>query len=79
MIAIDTSSLAHYLAGSRGKDVEAVDIALAQSQACLPPVVLSEILSDPARPAPLEKALLDIPMLELNPASGSARGDCARR
>jgi predicted nucleic acid-binding protein len=67
VIAIDTTSLAHYLAGSRGKDVEAVDIALAQSQACLPPVVLSEILSDPTRPAPLEKVLLAIPMLELKP------------
>lgn len=67
MIALDTSSLAHYLAGSPGLDVEAVDVALAQSQACLPPVVLSELLSDPARPASLEKALLAIPLLELQP------------
>lgn len=65
MIALDTSSLVHYLGGSAGKDVEAVDIALAQSQACLPPVVLSEVLSDPALPRPLEEVLLHIPTLDL--------------
>jgi hypothetical protein len=67
VIALDTSSLAHYLAGSSGSDVEAVDMALEQSQACLPPVVLSEVLSDPTRPAGLEKALLAIPLLALKP------------
>jgi predicted nucleic acid-binding protein len=65
VIALDTSSLVHYLGGSAGKDVEAVDIALAQSQACLPPVVLSEVLSDPGLPRPLEEVLLQIPTLDL--------------
>jgi predicted nucleic acid-binding protein len=65
VIALDTSSLVHYLAGSKGKDVDAVDIALAQSQACLPPVVLSEVLSDPVLPPKLEEALLRIPVLVL--------------
>ena len=67
MIALDTSSLVHYLGGSVGKDVEAVDIALTQSQACLPLVVLSEVLSDPQLPRPLEEALLRIPTLDLRP------------
>ena len=65
MIALDTSSLVHYLAGSRGKDVEAVDIALAQSVGCLPPVVLSEILSDPMLPPRLEEIVLQIPTLDV--------------
>jgi predicted nucleic acid-binding protein len=65
VIALDTSSLAHYLAGSKGRDIEAVDVALVQSQACLPPVVLSELLSDPARPRALEVALLRIPLLSI--------------
>ncbi|MEO5760873.1 MAG: PIN domain-containing protein [Vicinamibacteria bacterium] len=64
MIALDTNSLVHYLAGSRGPDVEAVELALAESQACLPPVVLSEILSDPTLPRNLEKVVLQIPTLE---------------
>lgn len=67
MIALDTSSLAHYLAGSSGRDVEAVDVALVQSQACLPPVVLSELLSVPGRPPALEALLLGIPLLETPP------------
>lgn len=67
MIALDTSSLAHYLAGSSGRDVEAVDVALAQSQACLPPVVLSELLSAGNRPPALEAAILGIPLLETEP------------
>ncbi len=67
MIALDTSSLVHYLGGSTGKDVQAVDVALAQSQACLPPVVLSEVLSDAKLPPPLEEILLQIPVLTLEP------------
>ena len=67
MIAIDSSSLVHYLAGSSGEDVEAVEIALAQSQGCLPPVVLSEVLSDPTLPRRLEEVLLQIPTLDLTP------------
>ena len=67
MIALDTSSLVHYLAGSAGKDVDAVDEALAHSQACLPPVVLCEVLSDPKLPRRLEQALLRIPVLSLEP------------
>ena len=67
MIALDTSSLVHYLGGSAGKDVDAVDVALAQSQACLPPVVLSEVLSDPELLRPLEEVLLRIPTLDLRP------------
>lgn len=65
MIALDTSSLVHFLAGSTGKDVDAVDAALGQNQACLPPVVLSEVLSAPDLPQTLERALLQIPVLPL--------------
>ena len=65
MIALDTSSLVHYLAGSPGPDVEAVDVALIESQACLPPVVLSEILSDSKLPRAVEEVVLQIPTLEL--------------
>ena len=65
MIALDTSSLVHYLAGSAGPDVDAVDVALIESQACLPPVVLCEILSDPKLPRAVEEVVLQIPTLEL--------------
>ena len=39
-------------------------MALAESQACLPPVVLSEILSDPGLPPALAELVLQIPTLE---------------
>jgi predicted nucleic acid-binding protein len=42
-----------------------VDAALRQSQACLPPVVVSEILSDPRLPPGLAELVLQIPMLEV--------------
>jgi hypothetical protein len=67
VIALDTSSLVHYLAGSEGADVDAVDLALAESQACLPLVVLSEVLSDPKLPKKLEDILFRIPTLETTP------------
>jgi predicted nucleic acid-binding protein len=63
LIALDSSSLIHYLAGSPGDDVALVDVALAQSQACLPPVVLSELLSDPKLTPELCEILLQIPLL----------------
>lgn len=67
MIALDSSSLIHYLAGSRAADTAAVDTALAESQACLPPVVLSELLSDPKLPGELVDLLLQVPLLETLP------------
>lgn len=63
MVAIDTSSLVAYLSGAAGNDVDAVDRALADSQACLPPVVLTELLSDPKLPQDVAATLHDIPLL----------------
>ena len=67
MIALDTSSLVAYLSNERGRDVEAVEIALAERQACLPPAVLAELLSDPKLPsktAALFKALPQLAVTE---------------
>lgn len=46
MIAVDTSSLRRFLSGSTGADVDAVADALAHRSVALPPVVLTEMLSD---------------------------------
>jgi predicted nucleic acid-binding protein len=66
MIALDTSSLVAYLAGGIGADVQAVDLALADSQACLPPVVLAELLSDPKLPDEVAAILREIPQLAIS-------------
>jgi hypothetical protein len=63
LIAIDSSSLIAYLSGAGGTDVAAVDAALASKQGCLPPVVLTELLSDPNLPKALEGLLQRLPRL----------------
>jgi predicted nucleic acid-binding protein len=65
VIAADTSTVIAYLAGANGKDVEALDLALSESQMCLPPVVLTELLSDPKLPAAVARLLEEVPVLEI--------------
>ena len=66
MLAVDSSSLIPYLAGEKGDDVDAVEMALQSKQAVLPPVVLCELLSDPALPEQLSRALKTLPLLPLS-------------
>jgi len=65
MIAIDTSSWVAFFSGASGDDVDLVSKALVESQACLVPVVLTELLSDPQLPARVAALLKDLPMLEV--------------
>ncbi len=64
MIAIDTSSLIAYLKGDEGADVGSVDEALKLGQAALPPVVLTEILSDPRLDRRVACLIRGMPILE---------------
>ncbi|MGE5443109.1 MAG: hypothetical protein ACM3SR_00715 [Ignavibacteriales bacterium] len=50
MIAVDSSSLIAFLACDSGSDVNAIEDALNAQALILPPVVLTEILSDPKLP-----------------------------
>lgn len=63
MIAVDSSSFIAYLEGSSGHDVDSVDEALMHGQLVLPPVVLSELLSDPGLSSQNAGLLLDLPQL----------------
>ena len=65
MIALDTISLIAYLSGSQGPDVEATGIALEHHQAILPPVVLSELLSDPELDRRVKELFVHLPLLEI--------------
>lgn len=65
MIAIDTSSWVAFFAGAPGADVELVGKALGDDQACLVPVVLTELLSDRQLPARVAALLKDLPLLEV--------------
>lgn len=65
MIALDTSSTIAFLAGERGADVDAVDAALKLRQGVFPPVVVTELLSDPTTRGHLAALIRAIPSLEV--------------
>ncbi len=65
MIALDTSSLIAYLGGSSGRDVEATDLVLAHHQGVLPPVVLSELLSNPQLAPSALQFFRELPLLDI--------------
>jgi predicted nucleic acid-binding protein len=67
VIAADTSSLVAFLEGDAGDDVEMIQTALDEHQLVLPPVVLTELLSDPGLPAPVRALLTALPQLQLEP------------
>lgn len=64
MRASDTSSLLAYLAGDSGPDVTLVDQALAQGTLCLPPVVLTEMLSGMPKSSQLQSQIIACPLLD---------------
>ena len=57
MIAAETSSLVAFFGGENGADVDKVAVAIAAGELVLPPVVLTEILSDPKAGETLESEL----------------------
>jgi hypothetical protein len=64
MIAADTSSLVAFLEGDSGSDVDVVEDSLHSQILTLPPVVLTEIISDPKLPKQVYKILIGLPILE---------------
>lgn len=65
MIAIDSSSFIAYLGGDGGPDVEATGLALEHRQAIIPPVVLSELLSDASILRTVRQLFERLPLLEI--------------
>ena len=68
MIAVDTSTLIAFFQDAPGRDVTALDRALELQQVVLPPVVVTEILSDPKLERHALRVVKTIPTLE--PVSG---------
>jgi hypothetical protein len=65
MIAADTSTWIAFLGGTNGQDVDSLDLALQERQVVMPPVVLTELLSDPQLPPGVAKMLSEVPMVEI--------------
>ena len=66
MIAADTSTWIAFLRGERGSDVDILDLALRDQQVVMPPVVLTELLSDSKLPAEVASTLCEVPLLEIS-------------
>jgi hypothetical protein len=67
MIAVDTSAMVAYLTGDNGSDLQPLDAGLYDGTAALPPVVLTELLSDPLRRSSMATMLTALPTLEILP------------
>ena len=65
MIAVDTSSLVEFLKGSPGRDIDLIEVALAEKNLILPPIVLAEIISDPKLKTEIKETLQSIPSLQI--------------
>jgi predicted nucleic acid-binding protein len=64
MIAADTSTWIAFLQGDAGGDVELLDAALRDRQVLMPPVVLTELLSDAKLPDAVAETLAQLPLIE---------------
>ena len=67
MIAADTSSMIAFLEGTPGADADVIQSALDHQQLALPPVVLTELLSDPGLPKAVRALLAGLPILVVEP------------
>lgn len=77
MIACDTSSLSAFLKGEAGDDVLKLVEALAAAELCLPPTVLTEMLSDP-RAGPNLTILANIDLLPILDGFWERAGEARR-
>lgn len=69
MIAVDTSSWIAFFSDREpaGDDTALVESALADHQACLPPVVVAELFSEPKLPPTVASLLAQLPVLDPEP------------
>jgi predicted nucleic acid-binding protein len=67
MIAADTSTWIAFLEGAPGQDAQLLERALTDRQMLMIPVVLTELLSDPALTSAVAETLSEIPMIEAEP------------
>lgn len=64
MIAVDTSVLIDYFQGTNNAKTDKLDKAFAYHSLLLPPVVITEIMSDSLLPVEFSEKILEIPVLD---------------
>ena len=65
MIAVDTSSMIAFLQDGEGDDVDVIQSALDHQHLVLPPVVLTELLSEPTLRPDVRSLLTALPQLNV--------------
>ncbi|HJT43450.1 MAG TPA: PIN domain-containing protein [Rhizomicrobium sp.] len=78
MIAVDTSALSAFLKGEPGKGSDRLALALQAGDLRLPPVVITEILSDPLASSVLADLLSQAELLEIQDGYWQRAGDLRR-
>ncbi|HEX4027234.1 MAG TPA: PIN domain-containing protein [Rhizomicrobium sp.] len=78
MIAADTSALSALLKGEAGKDCDRLALALQAGELKLPPVVVTETLSDPLAFNAVADLLSQIELLEIKDGYWQRAGDMRR-
>jgi predicted nucleic acid-binding protein len=78
VIAADTSSLRRFLSGQSGEDCDAIAAAIVHRSIVLPPVVLTEMLSD-ASAAQTAAVLSALPLLEVSDGYWARAGQLRAR
>jgi predicted nucleic acid-binding protein len=76
---VDTSTLSALFAGEHGKDVDTLADSLARGDVRLPPVVLTEILSDPDAAKVLTPRLLELELLDVSEGYWQRAGEARAR
>jgi predicted nucleic acid-binding protein len=79
MVAADTSSFVAYFTGEKGEDVERLAAALAAGQVILPPIVLAELLSDPAAAETIEPEVTSLASVPVDQGYWARAGALRRK
>ena len=79
MIAVDTSTWIAFLQGDPGDDADLLDRALQDRQVVMPPVVVTELLSDPKLPSAVSANVSELPLLDIQPGYWQRAGELRAR
>ncbi len=83
MIAVDSSSLRRYLDGAPGRDTDSMQLLIDRREIILPPIVVTEALSDPVLPLGYVAKVRSFPILPIKIGHwervGLLRADLLRR
>ena len=79
MIAADTSCLVAYLEGEAAPDTDRIEATLESNSLCLPPVVVTELLSYPKASPRYALLLGEITQLTVTEGYWERAGECRRK